>query len=79
MGGKIVLEEHFAIDDTIEDSHGFLPEATWPELRSRLLDIQERRIEEMDATGIGITTLSLNAPAVQAISMTLWSSSQLTP
>lgn len=67
MDGKIALEEHFAIDDTIEDSNGFLPPDTWPELRARLMDIQERRIEEMDATGIEITILSLNAPAVQAI------------
>lgn len=29
MDGKIALEEHFAIDDTIEDSNGFLPAETW--------------------------------------------------
>ncbi|HJL66919.1 MAG TPA: hypothetical protein QF900_08840, partial [Arenicellales bacterium] len=67
MDGKIALEEHFAIEDTIEDSNGFLPSDTWPELRARLMDIQERRIQEMDATGIELTILSLNAPAVQAI------------
>jgi|TARA_B100001964_G_scaffold11012_1_gene11689 2,3-dihydroxybenzoate decarboxylase len=67
MDGKIALEEHFAIEDTIEDSNGFLPSDTWPELRARLMDVQERRIQEMDATGIELTILSLNAPAVQAI------------
>ena len=41
MQGKIGLEEHFAIEETIEDSHGYLAEDIWPELKSRLLDIQE--------------------------------------
>lgn len=64
---KIALEEHFAIADTIEDSAGFVPPTDWIELKARLLDIQERRIAEMDRTGIELTVLSLNAPAVQAI------------
>src|ERR1700758_2883765 len=67
MQGKIALEEHFAIPDTLMDSAGFVPESYWPELKSRLLDIQERRIAEMDKHGIATTILSLNAPAVQAI------------
>lgn len=36
MRGKIGFEEHFAIDDTIMDSAGFLPDEIWPELRSCL-------------------------------------------
>ncbi|MEE2999791.1 MAG: amidohydrolase family protein [Pseudomonadota bacterium] len=67
MDGKIALEEHFAIEQTIEDSNGFLPDQVWSELRSRLIDIQERRMREMDKNGIEISILSLNAPAVQAI------------
>ena len=67
MQGKIALEEHYAIKDTLEDSHGYLPEATWEELKSRLLDIEKRRIEEMDQNGLELMILSLNAPAVQAI------------
>src|ERR1700751_3384487 len=67
MHGKIALEEHFAIPDTLMDSAGFVPENYWPELKSRLLDIQERRIAEMDQHGIEMMLLSLNAPAVQAI------------
>ncbi len=67
MQGKIALEEHFAIPDTLEDSHGPLPEACWTELSARLLDIQDRRLREMDARGIEMMLLSLNAPAVQAI------------
>ena len=32
MDGKIALEEHFAIDETLMDSAGFLGDAVWPEL-----------------------------------------------
>jgi len=67
MQGKIGLEEHFAIPDTLSDSKGFLADATWPELESRLMDIQERRLAEMDRHGMQMMLLSLNAPAVQAI------------
>src|SRR5271166_2406351 len=67
MQGKVGLEEHFAIDDTINDSKGFLPERVWPELRARLLDVHDRRLAEMDKYGMQMMILSLNAPAVQAI------------
>jgi len=67
MQGKIGLEEHFAIDDTIMDSHGFLAESVWPELKSRLLDLQGKRIDFMDEFGVEMMVLSLNAPAIQAI------------
>ena len=70
MLGKIALEEHFAVNETVEMMHGILPERTWNELRARLLDIQERRVREMDANGIDMMVLSLNAPGVQAISDT---------
>ena len=33
MQGKIALEEHFAIPDTLMDSAGFVPESYWPELK----------------------------------------------
>ena len=67
MKGKIGLEEHFAIEETIMDSHGFLAEKIWPELKSRLLDVQEKRVEFMDKYGVEMMILSLNAPAIQAI------------
>lgn len=67
MQGKIALEEHFAIEETLSDSAGFVPESHWPELRTRLLDIQSRRLAEMDANGVEMMILSLNAPAVQAV------------
>ncbi|NQE49972.1 amidohydrolase [Herbaspirillum rubrisubalbicans] len=64
---KIALEEHFAIEETVQDSAGFVPPSYWPELKHRLLDIQQRRIEEMDRHGIETMILSLNAPTIQAI------------
>ncbi|MYF08742.1 MAG: amidohydrolase [Rhodospirillaceae bacterium] len=67
MDGKIGLEEHFAIADTLQDSAGFLPPADWAELSGRLVDPEERRLREMDANGMETMVLSLNAPAVQAI------------
>lgn len=67
LPGKIALEEHFAIEDTLMDSAGFVPDDHWPELRSRLLDIHDKRLRLMDTHGIERMILSLNAPAVQAI------------
>jgi gamma-resorcylate decarboxylase len=67
MQGKIGLEEHFAINETLMDSAGFVPDDHWPELRSRILDIHERRLRLMDEHGMEMMILSLNAPAVQAI------------
>ena len=67
MDGKIGLEEHFAIADTLQDSAGFLAPETWGELSGRLTDPEERRLREMDAHGMETMILSLNAPAVQAI------------
>jgi 2,3-dihydroxybenzoate decarboxylase len=65
--GKIALEEHFAIAETLQDSAGFVPPSYWEELSGRLLDIHDRRLREMDAHGVEMMILSLNAPAVQAI------------
>ena len=67
MQGKIALEEHFAIPETLNDSRGYFPDWTWEELKGRVLDIHERRLREMDENGIEMMLLSLNAPAVQAI------------
>jgi 2,3-dihydroxybenzoate decarboxylase len=67
MQGKIALEEHFAIPETLMDSAGFVPDSYWPELKERLLDIQDKRLAQMDRHGVEMMILSLNAPAVQAI------------
>ena len=64
---KIALEEHFAIEATVQDSAGFVPPSYWVELKQRLLDIQGRRIDEMDQNGVELMILSLNAPTVQAV------------
>src|SRR5215469_12534402 len=67
MQGKVALEEHFAIPDTLEESHGYFPDRVWQEVKSRVMDIHERRLREMDQNGVELMLLSLNAPAVQAI------------
>jgi gamma-resorcylate decarboxylase len=65
---KIALEEHFAIEETLMDSVGFVPQDHWLELKSRLLDVQDKRLRLMDQHGVEMMVLSLNAPAIQAIS-----------
>ncbi len=67
MDGKITLEDHFAIPDTLADSKIFLPDDLWQELQHRLSEVQDTRLKFMDQYGIELMILSLNAPAVQAI------------
>ena len=67
MDGKIGLEEHFALEETLGDSESFVGRETWRDLRTRLLDIQQIRLREMDENGIETMILSLNAPAIQAV------------
>src|SRR5690349_17324415 len=66
MQGKIALEEHFAIPATLSDSQVFGAHV-WNELGPRLTDFQDKRLRLMDASGVELMILSLNAPAVQAI------------
>jgi len=70
MQGKIALEEHFAISDTISATHdakytGWFP--AWPDIKRRLLDLKELRLPEMDEHGIERVILGLHNPAVQGI------------
>ncbi len=67
MQGKIALEEHFATEETLEDSRRVFADGTWPELRDRLTDAKGQRLRLMDRYGIETMFLSLNAPAVQGI------------
>ena len=67
MDGKIGLEEHFAMEDTLGDSQSFVGEDTWRDLRARLLDVRDARLRVMDQNGIEIMILSLNSPAIQAV------------
>jgi 2,3-dihydroxybenzoate decarboxylase len=66
MQGKVILEEHFATQATIEDSHLFGADV-WDKLGPQLFDLREMRLPQMDENGIEWMILSLNAPAVQAI------------
>jgi 2,3-dihydroxybenzoate decarboxylase len=66
MQGKVTLEDHFAIEETLGDSQPFGAHV-WPELHYRLIDFHEQRLRLMDEAGIEIMVVSLNAPAIQAI------------
>jgi 2,3-dihydroxybenzoate decarboxylase len=63
----IALEEHFALRETLGDSEQYAISGTWSDLATRLLDLGAGRLAEMDAHGIEMVVLSLNSPAVQAI------------
>jgi predicted TIM-barrel fold metal-dependent hydrolase len=67
MTGKIALEEHFALPDTLGDSAQYFTPEAWRQMSGRLEDIHEMRLAEMDRHGVGVMLLSLNAPAIQAI------------
>ena len=67
MNGKIALEEHFALPETLDDSTGYAVGGAWSLLERRLLDLDQDRISEMDRHGIGYAIVSLNSPAIQAI------------
>ena len=67
MDGKISLEEHFALEETLGDSENFVGADLWRDLRPRLLDFQKMRLREMDENGIATNILSLNSPAIQAV------------
>ena len=67
MIGKIALEEHFALPETLADSTRYASGQSWSLLEQRLLDVHDHRVSEMDAHGIAYAILSLNSPAIQAI------------
>ena len=67
MKNKIALEEHFAIESTIDDSHVYARPDVWDTLRRDLLDMEQQRLEQMDQWGTEFSILSLNSPAVQGI------------
>src|SRR5437762_7776233 len=68
MKGKVVLEEHMALQETLEDSRSFARgSGKWDEFARQILDMGDERLAGMDRNGIEFAILSLNAPAVQAI------------
>ena len=58
MDGKVTIEEHFALPETLGPGTS--------ELHRRLEDFHGERIELMDRYGVAFAILSLNGPAVQA-------------
>src|SRR5688572_18614631 len=65
MKGKIGLEEHFAIEETVPDPKGLFPDEEWAELSRRMVDMNGQRLRLMDQYGMEMMILSLNAPAIQ--------------
>jgi gamma-resorcylate decarboxylase len=66
MQGKIAVEEHFAIPDTTDRSQRYQTDY-WKGLQPRLLDLHDRRLGEMDRTGIELEVISLNSNGVQSV------------
>ncbi len=67
MNGKIALEEHFALEETLEDAIYSRNFPAWADMRRRLLDLHDLRLPEMDKYGVEIMIMSLHNPAVQGI------------
>jgi gamma-resorcylate decarboxylase len=66
MQGKIAVEEHFAIPETTSRSLRYQTDY-WTGLQPRLLDLHDRRLAEMDRTGIELEIISLNSNGVQSV------------
>jgi gamma-resorcylate decarboxylase len=67
MQGKIAVEEHFAIGATASKSVRFPQHPYWSAIEGKLIDLFDRRLAEMDSSGIGCAVLSLNANGIQEI------------
>lgn len=68
MKGKIGFEEHFAIEETLQETHKFAGDSSsWGDFTREILDLGDERLGHMNATGIEMAILSLNAPGVQKI------------
>ena len=67
MKRKIAFEEHMAIEETLGHSRAIAGESgRWDEFTLELLDM-DKRLSDMDAAGIELSILSLNAPGLQSI------------
>jgi predicted TIM-barrel fold metal-dependent hydrolase len=67
MKGKIAIEEHCAIEDTLRESAEYAVPGQWNVLERRLLDLDAERLEELDKHGIAFAVLSINAPGPQSV------------
>ncbi len=64
LTGKIALEEHFVVSETLEASFAALGSQ---EFQHRIQEIGSGRIAEMDRSGVELCVLSLTAPGIQGI------------
>jgi hypothetical protein len=48
MHGNILVQEHFAVEDTLGDSRAVFPDDLWAEAKDRLLNPNRRRIRLVD-------------------------------
>lgn len=64
MKNKIALEEHFATEDTLEDSYDSIYPEKWHEIKYHIQAVGEQRLRQMDTAGIELAIVSLNAPAI---------------
>src|SRR6185437_7173040 len=68
MRGKIVFEEHIAIQETLEQTRAFAGDSgRLDQFIRQVLDIGDERLEIMESTGIEFAILSLNSPGIQAV------------
>lgn len=68
MKGKIAFEEHMAIPETLGETRSFAGDSgRWDDFTQQILDMDSRRLDTMDETGIEFALQSLNAPGVQGI------------
>jgi gamma-resorcylate decarboxylase len=68
MQGKIAFEEHFALEETLEQTRSFAGDSgVWDDFTRQILDLGDERLGRMDSTGIELAILSLNAPGLQRI------------
>lgn len=68
MKGKIAFEEHFALEETLQETRSFAGDSgIWDDFTRQILDLDDQRLERMDKTGIELAVLSLNAPGIQGI------------
>jgi predicted TIM-barrel fold metal-dependent hydrolase len=67
MQGKIAIEEHCAIEDTLRESTEYAVPGQLSVFERRMLDMDSERLAEMDKHGIGFAVLSINAPGPQSV------------
>ncbi|MSQ88311.1 MAG: amidohydrolase [Betaproteobacteria bacterium] len=68
MKNKIAFEEHFAIEETLEQARSFAGDSgVWDDFTREIIDLGNERLDHMDKAGIELAILSLNAPGVQKI------------